>query len=903
MKGEYEPSSWRGCLTVIAFPIALVVSFLFDNKPLGIIISLAGILIVVALVMIRSGDAVAADVAELLRSQFGNGETKPTIAGSVDDNLKNTPSNERSADSLIGLTTNIADYWKRPRVYTLKLPKETKWNSANALTMFTKLIHLGGLVLRIVGTADQIVWQLIDVNEQPNTVDEIERALRAAYIDAEVGEPELLESIEVKEGFWRRIDFYHQTQEFLRPSLRASDISKDDPLTAIVNSLVNLQGGERVSYLLGFSVPSDTKAIEELSEVGRLEITTSKTAAVVRDALVEAAQQKSFGDAFWMAAGTGIGGALRSGRPAKFAPDIMKVCVEKYQDFPPVRCFVMVEADSYSQERLAQFNFFATFIQHFSTEYQKLSISEEVFHITNQQEEKRSNSIWQLTHLLQTYLVPVDRRANVFVTSEMAALWHLPHEAMTAAEIAWLKGKQVAAPVEFRGERAGVQLGINKPTKAVIYQPLRERIVHTLIIGKTGTGKTSLMHGMIAHDIQAGNGVAVIDPAGNLVRRILQHSIPKEREDDVVVLDIDFEFQKNGALVRYPPPMNLTSMPEGVERSQVAFQFASVLGKLYSEIEQSRWMQTLEAALLTVAADDTPTLMDVRRVIQDASYRNQLLAKLDFSVTQMWEDIEISGGLDKTSIGSIIWRLGRFTSNPTLQAVTCHPKPLNLADLIGKNKIILVSVSADESKVPESARNVLGAIILSQIQMAVLGGAVKDPKNKPFMLYVDEVQNFVSSSLDVIARQARQKGLGLVVTTQYTKSIAPKTLKALEGNIGTLVAFECDMDDAESAISLMPSFTAKDLVNVGRFKAAISMRSADSANRASFSIDPVSAPDVSGDLGSLERELYLREKSVATYTPMTYDEVKSWLVARNGLQQTQAKNEDDDAEFGNPLTT
>jgi hypothetical protein len=236
------------------------------------------------------------------------------------------------------------------------------------------------------------------------------------------------------------------------------------------------------------------------------------------------------------------------------------------------------------------------------------------------------------------------------------------------------------------------------------------------------------------------------------------------------------------------------------------------------------------------------------------------------------------------------------------RASTCHPTRLDFYSMIRRNQIILVSVHADEGLVPKSAQNVLGAIVLSQIQMAAMAGAVADPKNRPFMLYVDEVQDFATGPLDELARQARQKGLGLVVATQDTSTIAPTTLRALKSNLGTLVAFECNAEDAKNALDMMPAYTVSDLMNMGRFKTVISMRSSDGMSRAAFTVEPLAGADVSSEASVQARELELRHKSVVNHTPKSYDDINSWLDARYSPDTPQTQNKDDQDDFGNPLT-
>lgn len=162
-------------------------------------------------------------------------------------------------------------------------------------------------------------------------------------------------------------------------------------------------------------------------------------------------------------------------------------------------------------------------------------------------------------------------------------------------------------------------------------------------------------------------------------------------------------------------------------------------------------------------------------------------------------------GLSETSIQSALWCLGQFLDVPIARTSTCHPDKLDFYSLIQSNKILLVSVHADEGVVPKNAQNAIGALILSQIQLAALAHAVVDPEKYPFMVYVDEVQYFTTSALDVLARQARQNGLGMVWLPKTHPTIASTTLQAFKSNIWTLVAFECNAQDARNALDVCHS--------------------------------------------------------------------------------------------------
>src|SRR5216684_9243714 len=60
-----------------------------------------------------------------------------------------------------------------------------------------------------------------------------------------------------------------------------------------------------------------------------------------------------------------------------------------------------------------------------------------------------------------------------------------------------------------------------------------DRRAHMYVIGKTGTGKSTLLEVLIDQDIRAGRGLALIDPHGDLVDRVPAR-IPAERAADVI---------------------------------------------------------------------------------------------------------------------------------------------------------------------------------------------------------------------------------------------------------------------------------------------------------------------------------------------------------------------------------
>src|ERR1700760_900856 len=63
-----------------------------------------------------------------------------------------------------------------------------------------------------------------------------------------------------------------------------------------------------------------------------------------------------------------------------------------------------------------------------------------------------------------------------------------------------------------------------------------DRFAHIYAIGKTGTGKSTLLEGMALQDIANGNGLALIDPLGDLAEQVVSQ-FPASRRDDLIYLN------------------------------------------------------------------------------------------------------------------------------------------------------------------------------------------------------------------------------------------------------------------------------------------------------------------------------------------------------------------------------
>src|SRR5690606_11892620 len=220
--------------------------------------------------------------------------------------------------------------------------------------------------------------------------------------------------------------------------------------------------------------------------------------------------------------------------------------------------------------------------------------------------------------------------------------------------------------------------------------------------------------------------------------------------------------------------------------------------------------------------------------------------------------------------------------------------------------IILVSLKMDEERVPQTERDLIGALLISRLQVS----GMYDQGGTPYFVYIDEVQRFVTSSLDNMFAEARKFGLSLTVAHQYLEQLPDTTQNAIIGNAGASIIFACSPKDAQVFQPFTrPAFEIDDIVNLDQFTAVIKMQCdgasqpaftlltplpqlaaiADIANMPTFirrlQLDPGLIMDqkFESKTDRLKHATSVREKSRANYTQKHREEVNAWLRQRYGL--------------------
>jgi len=340
---------------------------------------------------------------------------------------------------------------------------------------------------------------------------------------------------------------------------------------------------------------------------------------------------------------------------------------------------------------------------------------------------------------------------------------------------------------------------------AAVHLPTEGRSRHSYIVGATGTGKSTLLLNLVRQDLEAGEGLALIDPHGDLFEQVLA-ALPRHRIKDVVLIE-----PGRGSRV---PGINFISIPEGpLRRNQVNFvinEFLGIFDQLYDmrECGGPMFQTYFRNALLLLIESRCPdaTLLDLARVFEDRTFREALKAHCpDRQVVHFWTNqAEKAGG--ETSLANIApyitSKLNLFTQSGPIRPIVGQAKTsIDFRRLIDRRGILLVNLA--KGQLGELDTRLLGMLLIGQLFSAALGRATLRPeRRKPFHLYVDEFQNFVTDSVASLLAEARKFGLHLTLANQTLAQLhahpgRQNLLETILGNVGNLMLFRLGVPDAQ----------------------------------------------------------------------------------------------------------
>lgn len=400
----------------------------------------------------------------------------------------------------------------------------------------------------------------------------------------------------------------------------------------------------------------------------------------------------------------------------------------------------------------------------------------------------------------------------VLASTELANLYHFPASRVGRTDnLISSLSRTLPAPISLKsGRDLAVIIGENVHHDIVtpigLTESERER--HMYIIGGTGNGKTTMLQYQIIQDMEAGNGLAVIDPHGDMAETILRH-VPEDRIDDVVYFNPDD--------LNYPVGLNLLEIPPGLEGSDllrekdlVTESVISVFRKIFSDDDSGghRVEYVLRNAIQTALTIEDATLFTVFRLLEDPKYRNDIVKGLDNKdLKNFWNnEIGKAGGMQRVKMAAgITAKIGRFLFSASARQILEQPRStIDFDNIINSGKILICNLS--KGMVGEDTSELFGITILAKLQLASLRRArIPQNQRRSFYLYVDEFQNFATTSFVQMLSESRKYKMFMIMAEQSTSQQKDQQMVSIIlANVGTVICFRTGNPEDERL--LLPLF-------------------------------------------------------------------------------------------------
>lgn len=340
-----------------------------------------------------------------------------------------------------------------------------------------------------------------------------------------------------------------------------------------------------------------------------------------------------------------------------------------------------------------------------------------------------------------------------------------------------------------------------------------ERERHVWLLGKSGSGKSTVLFNLAMQDIVAGEGVCVIDPHGDLAEALLD-AMPRERTNQVCYLDVNDTDRPVG----FNPIAN-------VPRERFALAAAGVVST-FRHLWSDSWGPRLEHFLFNgvgaLLESPRPTLLDLGRLFTDADFRDRLVSRIrDPAVARFWT--EEYPGYDvrfrAEAAAPVLNKVGQVAASPTLRAILGQVSPkFDLAYAMDHGGILIANLA--KGRVGEQASNLLGSLLLSHLQFVAMGRSDLAPEDRrPFFVHVDEFQSFSTEAFAGLLSEARKFATHFALANQFTAALSPAVLAAVLGNVGSLMVFRVSAGDAELLAPEFHPLPAHELSDQSPFRA------------------------------------------------------------------------------------
>ncbi len=452
-------------------------------------------------------------------------------------------------------------------------------------------------------------------------------------------------------------------------------------------------------------------------------------------------------------------------------------------------------------------------------------------HPAGQSLSAKRNLLWKVGKQLRwwQYKNRLNNRQLILSSSEVGALYHFPYTKLSRTEdFNKSKSQELPTPLSFKNRTDldvvfGHNYYGNRATEIGLTDDERSR--HMYLIGQTGSGKSTAIYHMAKGDIQKGRGVAVIDPHGDLAEDLLA-TVPEERINDVIYF--------NPFDIAHPIGINLLELPPGLTEDELELEkefacesIVSIFRRIFNKGENTdahRIEYILRNTIHTAFTVEDATIFTVYELLNNPQFQKQVIGRLkDENLRSFWKNEFGKAGDYQIvkMVGGVTAKIGRFLFSPIAKRILEQPKStINFESILDNQKILICNLA--EGRIGEDTSQLLGTIVIAKIHQAAQRRARKELSSRtPFYLFVDEFQNFATSSFTKLLSGGRKFGLRITIAEQSTAQQSDRSIvDVILANTGVVVCFRTasPVDEELMLAQFSPLVKNGDIANLPRHK-------------------------------------------------------------------------------------
>jgi hypothetical protein len=367
-----------------------------------------------------------------------------------------------------------------------------------------------------------------------------------------------------------------------------------------------------------------------------------------------------------------------------------------------------------------------------------------------------------------------------FLENLIAVLWN---RLRGQARGAW-RGNEVGKSLDF-----GLRVIDGQVTKKHFALGNIRRATHVAVLGKTGTGKSSLLKSSAEQDVEAGRGFLFFDLHGDATKFLLGVINRLERK---------LKQHLHHRLVLIDPADPIVSVGFN-PLEQASPDFVRIAE--FSEILKRRWHldsfgartdELLRNALYVLAANGL-TLVELAIFLTHADFRAACLKKAENLEVRQYFELRYNAASEPmraTMREPILNKTSAFTADPHFRHIVGQASTFSLREAMDNAYWVIVNL--EKGRLGEQALT-LGSLVLSVLTHALFSRESRSL----FTVYCDEIQNLVAygSGIETMLSEARKFAVAIVSANQYLDQYPAEMRSALMA-VGTQAFFQLSSTDA-----------------------------------------------------------------------------------------------------------